>query len=268
VKTQISSENPLAHSRRMEQAYTWERLRILSNERGSLRLLDFGTHDGEMLHTFATTGIVREAIGLDVDSRALESREKRDSVVKLHRIAIGESLPFPDSSFDAVTLIGVLEHIYRQDSLLAELYRVLEPDGSLIVSVPGQHLFSFLDLGNLKFRFPRLHRLYYTRRHGHEEYLQRYVEGENGLIGDIEAEKGWHEHFSYPNLERLLRSNGFQVVDADGFGLFFRLIHNLWTISPVMKDLFHEMMLRDMRTFEMAEIFVECRKSMEYHSAK
>ncbi len=45
-------------------------------------------------------------------------------------------LPFPDASFDCIIAAEVLEHLHRDDEALAEIERVLKPDGVLAVSVP------------------------------------------------------------------------------------------------------------------------------------
>ncbi|WP_090764002.1 class I SAM-dependent methyltransferase [Nonomuraea maritima] len=47
----------------------------------------------------------------------------------------GQSLPFPDGSFDAVTAVLVLHHIPAdaRPEALAEMYRVLRPGGRLLV---------------------------------------------------------------------------------------------------------------------------------------
>jgi len=214
-----------------------------------------------MLFEISKSGIARTAVGVDVNVAAVSSLEQTDDHVALLSIPKGGKLPFPASSFDVVCLIGVLEHVHRQDLLLSELWRVLADEGRLIVSVPGRHIFSFLDLGNLKFRFPRLHRWYYTRKHSMEDYQMRYVDGVNGLIGDIEIEKSWHEHFTLERLKLLLADNGFELQESDGFGYFMRPIHNLWALSPIMKKPLYRLMLLDMRVFNRAEIFVECAKS-------
>jgi SAM-dependent methyltransferase len=45
--------------------------------------------------------------------------------------------PFPDSSFDCVVSIDVLEHLYDDQPFLRELRRVLRPNGRAIITVPN-----------------------------------------------------------------------------------------------------------------------------------
>lgn len=259
MRTPITERNPFFRSRRFEQAYAWEQLHSIAGGKMALRLLDFGTFDGNFLSIADGSGLVLEGIGVDVNSEALISGTTPiTSRVRLIPIKKREKLDFPDAYFDAICLIGVLEHIYDQDGLLIELRRLLKPSGRLIVSVPGQHLFSFLDLGNLKFRFPRLHRWFYLRRHSSHEYHERFIECRNGLIGDIEVEKGWHEHFTHMRLRDKLESNGFEIIDMDGYGFFFRLIHNLWYLSPIGRGFLEHLMRTDSRAFSSAELFATC----------
>ena len=262
MRTNISDENPFRSTRRLEHAYCWEKIKVYSEKNGPPHLLDFGTFNGAMIIELCRSGIVSHAVGVDVNSGAVSSLQEHDARMSLMSINKGQKLPFQDASFEVVTLIGVLEHVHRQDLLLQELRRVLSDQGRLLVSVPGQHIFSFMDLGNLKFRFPRVHRWYYTRKHSSEQYTRRYVAGENRLIGDIEVEKRWHEHFSRQQLNQLLRGYGFEVLDADGFGFFMRPLHNLWMLSPILKGRLYGVMLSDMRLFSSAELFVECRKAI------
>ena len=150
-----------------------------------------------------------------------------------------------------------------QTALLRELSRVLKPDGKLIITVPGRHLFSFLDMGNFKFRFPRLHRWYYCRSHSLEEYNRRYVSNPNGLVGDVSAEKRWHEHFSRRKLADLLNQASLTVVEFDGAGFFERLIHNTMHFFRWLKPL-HKALARlhnlDARAFESANLFCIAEK--------
>lgn len=45
-------------------------------------------------------------------------------------------LPFPDTTFDGVLLLNVLEHIFNYQQLLAESARVLKPGGHVVIVVP------------------------------------------------------------------------------------------------------------------------------------
>lgn len=46
------------------------------------------------------------------------------------------SIPVPDNSYDGVILAEVLEHIREPKVVLAEAFRVLKPDGKLLITVP------------------------------------------------------------------------------------------------------------------------------------
>ncbi len=49
-----------------------------------------------------------------------------------------QCLPFKTHSFDAVTLLDVLEHVPQDDIAVSEVLRVLRPEGSIIISAPNQ----------------------------------------------------------------------------------------------------------------------------------
>src|SRR4029079_3624949 len=50
----------------------------------------------------------------------------------------GATLPFRDGAFDTVLSVQVLEHTPRPAALVAEMARVLAPDGLLILTAPFQ----------------------------------------------------------------------------------------------------------------------------------
>lgn len=52
--------------------------------------------------------------------------------------AAGENLPFASESFDVVTMIEVLEHTRSDEQVLKECFRVLRPEGFLIVFAPNK----------------------------------------------------------------------------------------------------------------------------------
>jgi len=49
------------------------------------------------------------------------------------------TLPFADSSFDAIYSMGTIEHFAETESAVRELFRVLKPGGRAVVGVPNRH---------------------------------------------------------------------------------------------------------------------------------
>jgi len=82
--------------------------------------------------------------GIALDCGAGKRNVYYDNVVNLEIVnydttdvlAVGESLPFVDGSFDAVFSIAVLEHVRDPFRCAAEIVRVLKPGGILISAVP------------------------------------------------------------------------------------------------------------------------------------
>jgi SAM-dependent methyltransferase len=254
VHTRSESDNPYRYGR---YAFAWQHVPT-----GSAAHLDFGCGDGRFLRSLRARQI-KCLVGLDVSREAIAQAQQASGGLEIVHVARATPLPFPDGTFSSITLLDVLEHIDEQEDLLDELYRVLSDDGVLIVTVPGRHAFSLLDLGNLKFRFPRLHRWYYCRTHSPQEYERRYVSNPDGLVGDVSAAKRWHEHFSVVHLARLLRCGGFDVAEFDGSGLFFRLLR-LADMLAGRVGLLHmgiaRLMAWDARAFASANLFCVARK--------
>lgn len=254
MKTKISAENPFGHDR---YGYAWQKV----PQEGSSHL-DFGCFRGRLCEALKNKGVGR-IVGADVSQDAIEDAEKRYGDLEFVCISGQLPLPFEDRSFSSVTVLDVIEHVVEQIDILKELGRILKDDGILIVTVPGRHLFSFLDMGNFKFYFPGLHKWYYCRNHSQEKYDRRYVSNPDGLIGDVSAEKGIHEHFSRPKMENLLNISGFKVIDFDGSGFFGRLSGVLAYIFRGIKPL-HKLLQRitalDAKMFKSTNLFCTARK--------
>jgi SAM-dependent methyltransferase len=95
--------------------------------RGSL--LDVGC--GEMPFRSALHPEVRYT-GLDVDEAVSFGMDENDSIQTFD----GRSIPFADNSFDNVLCTEVLEHAEEPEILVAEIFRVLKPGGTFIMTVP------------------------------------------------------------------------------------------------------------------------------------
>lgn len=161
---------------------------LLPNKR--LAVLDAGCGGGATLESLGRYG---SATGLELKEEAVDYARGRGRNVFQGSI---EALPFEDESFDLTLALDVIEHVPDDSRAIQELYRVLRPGGSLLVTVPAlMLLWSAHDEAN-----------------GH---YRRYTVG--GLRGRVEAA-------------------GFEVVTATYFNtLLFPLVLSLrtfWKAHP------------------------------------
>jgi len=105
----------------------------------SIRILDIGCATGRLLYKLAEHGCTNLS-GVDLAPRIIEIARKKLSSFKINlnlKTADSEDhLPWPDNSFDVVTLTGVIHHFYRLDDALKEACRVLDKNGKLIIWDP------------------------------------------------------------------------------------------------------------------------------------
>lgn len=83
----------------------------------------------------------RAVIGVDVAEGVLETaRPMMPDNVEL-QIADLRQLPFADQAFGLVVCFEVIEHVEDAETVLAELARVVAPDGILLVSSPNREVY-------------------------------------------------------------------------------------------------------------------------------
>jgi len=113
-----------------------ERLLDLGNRSEPLRMLEVGTGSGGIAHYFGTHARLRcEVDAVDVCDNRLVTEGYR-----YHQVT-GTHLPFADDAFDVVLTNHVIEHVgdeQSQSAHLAELRRVLHPDGVGYLAVPNR----------------------------------------------------------------------------------------------------------------------------------
>ena len=82
--------------------------------------------------------------GVDISADAVRHAGKRyGHQTNLEFITAScDCLPFPDASFDLAISFETIEHITTQQAFVAELARVLRPDGVLLLSSPNKRLYS------------------------------------------------------------------------------------------------------------------------------
>lgn len=254
MKTEVSPDNPHGYNL---YGYAWQHV-----PNGSLAHLDFGCHHGRFLETLRSKGIPK-LVGVDISQDAVGRARELYPDLEIIHVTKTAPLPFADGLFTSITILDVVEHVDEQAVLMNALNRILTNDGLLIITLPGRNIFSFLDTGNLKFVFPKLHRWYYCRKHSVAEYEQRYVSNPDGLVGDISSKKGWHEHFSRKKLKGLLDGWGFVVAGFDGTGLFGRIINCLGLLFrgfPLLVSLIDKIRTFDAKWFSFANLFCVAAK--------
>jgi ubiquinone/menaquinone biosynthesis C-methylase UbiE len=123
----------IEHNRYTEYA-PWMRQSIGFDRFAGKRLLEVGVGTGTDLLQFARGGAL--VTGVDLTPRSIEIARRRFEVYGLtgeFAIGDGESLAFPDASFDVAYSFGVLHHTPDTQGAVREIHRVLKPGGKAIV---------------------------------------------------------------------------------------------------------------------------------------
>ena len=93
-------------------------------------ILDFGSGSGEMISALSEHF---EVEGLEPEEQARLSCNEQG--MRVH--ASTEEVKSKEIRFDLVTLFHVVEHFYKPDVELAEIYELLKPGGLLLIETPN-----------------------------------------------------------------------------------------------------------------------------------
>jgi len=104
-----------------------------------LNVLDLATGTGDLLLAlFSNENKISSAVGLDMSAEMLAIAQKkifkrnlRDSISFVR--ADAAQIPFPESSFDAVTIAFGIRNVPDIDITLRQMYRVLKPSGRVVI---------------------------------------------------------------------------------------------------------------------------------------
>lgn len=186
------------------------------------KILDFGCGDGQF--TKRIVGLGKKVYGCDIDRELIQKNRKANHGVEYNLNYTNGKSKYKAKFFDYITLMGVLEHVPDEEELLKELNRIMKPGGVLYMYILNKGLLEIFDTGNIKFRFPGLHKFLYKIFYGSKLYEKEFIEKEKiGMRGDLTAEKLWHSHYSLNDIKRLCRQY-FTVKKAWRYGLFVPIL--------------------------------------------
>jgi SAM-dependent methyltransferase len=184
--------------------------------RGATSVLDLGCGFGVHTATIANR-IAPIAVGLDLnDIKLREARRiaSTEGVTENTAFVCGDAAhpPFRPAGFQCILATEVLEHLINPSEGLAACNRLLCDHGLLILTTPSRHNLDYI--ANPFFILEKVLSLIwnevlppYHNLHAEREFDWRKPEPLYGM----------HYHFSWGELERLFRENGFEVVWKGGF---------------------------------------------------
>lgn len=122
---------PLSYIPLLKESMGLSIMELNASLRGNL--LDIGCGNGEFLSNMRDLGW--QVHGVEPDEHAVRFA-KEEFNLELHHGTL-QSVGFPESSFDVVTMNHVIEHVHDPIALVKECRRVLKRGGRLVVATPN-----------------------------------------------------------------------------------------------------------------------------------
>lgn len=162
------------------------------------RILDFGCGNGRLRDFLQKEGFEGSYAGADISQGLIElagQKYPRKEFVVLEKDG---KLPFEKEAFDLIISVAVFHHLSPEmaEKSLTELKRVLKPGGRLILT--AWHLW--------KGRYLKFWR--------GEFFLQKRLFSGEIPFGKDKQQKRWCYWWTLGGLERILKKNGFRLVES------------------------------------------------------
>ena len=123
----LISDNPI--HQRLLKAY------IASKPFVRGKLLEIGCGEGRGVEILMP--LVDEYLGLDKIQEVIDTLKKKYPHAKFRQAVIPPFSEIEDDSFDSIVSFQVIEHIKNDHLFLEEIFRVLKPGGTAIISTPN-----------------------------------------------------------------------------------------------------------------------------------
>lgn len=172
---------------------SWRKKAIALLKDGKPRhILDVATGTADVALMTAHRLSPEQIIGIDISTEMLDigrqkiTKQGLDAIIELQE-GDSENLPFPDNTFDAVTVAFGVRNFEHLENGLAEMHRVLKPGGQVVIlefsqptAFPFKQLFHFYFrnilpvVGRMTSKDPKAYRYLY-------ESVQAFPDGERFL---------------------------------------------------------------------------------------
>jgi len=128
-----------SYDQELEEDYGWQIPRLIASV-----LSQFTPASARVLDAGAGTGLVGQYLGslgydslvaMDISNEMLNKAREKNVYQEFHQMDMGETLDFPDDSFDAVVCAGVLTFSHAPAKSLREMVRVTKPGGYILYSL-------------------------------------------------------------------------------------------------------------------------------------
>lgn len=183
----------------------WKRFTIdCSGVRRGQRVLDLAGGTGDLTAKFSRlVGEQGEVVLADINDSMLKmGREKLRNQGIVGNVsyvqANAEALPFPDNSFDCITISFGLRNVTNKEKALSSMFRVLKPGGRLLVLEFSKPLLAPLSKAYDTYSFHILPRIGELVAQDAESY--RYLAESIRMHPDQETLKGMMEDAGFENV--------------------------------------------------------------------
>lgn len=194
-----------------------------------MTVVDVGSSGGFIADELARAG--GRTIGVDIDAPGLAAARARFGAEVAFVCADGEALPLRDDSVDVLVLNHIYEHVVDADAVVAELHRVLAPDGVLYLGLGNR-----LGVMEPHYRLPFLSYLTagladrYVRLSGRADHYYERFRTRRGLRRMLRAFTVWD--YTLPVIREPQRFASADVVPGAVSRVPVRALRGLLPVMP------------------------------------
>jgi predicted TPR repeat methyltransferase len=128
-----------SYDQELEEDYGWQIPQLIADvlsqfTPASARILDAGAGTGLVGQYLGSLGY-DNLVAMDISNEMLNKAREKGVYQEFHQMDMGETLDFPDDSFDAVVCAGVLTFSHAPAKSLHEMVRVTKPGGHILYSL-------------------------------------------------------------------------------------------------------------------------------------